>query len=462
MTLRDLLDLARTNRWCTKPHCTTCGSTQFRTALENFSRDELIEQLRQLDASYFHDRNPILMIIYRASVFPMAGDLIEPLGDSPAGRFLRKAIEIQEGRNENRSKQEEMSTLEAIEARQSLRKEKRRLATEPHRQRKANKTLSEMNSNAHGAIYGALVGDAAGASLEFLGRIPEPDEVERALQMVGGGCWGTAPGQITDDGEMTIACLRAIAGHNTYPIDAVARNYIDWASSSPFDIGMTTRNALEFFTALPEGMHAQSVMQQANRLNMNSKANGALMRASVIGAWSSRVSLNNAIQAAKHDTALTHPNKSCQNATAAYVAAIRHLILHTGDAEGALAVAVETLMDDDAQEVAIWLDDAINGVIEPTYPNEGYVKVAFGLAFYHLMKRSTYTDALYETLLLGGDTDTNACIVGGLIGALNGLDGLPSNMLSGLLNCDTSLGQPRPDMYSTKNLPQLIIDLLGH
>lgn len=91
MTLRDLLDLARAKRWCTKPYCTTCGSTQFRTALENFSREELIEQLRLLDESYFSDRNPILMIIYRASVFPMAGDLIEPLGDSPAGRFLRKA-----------------------------------------------------------------------------------------------------------------------------------------------------------------------------------------------------------------------------------------------------------------------------------------------------------------------------------------------------------------------------------
>lgn len=313
-----------------------------------------------------------------------------------------------------------------------------------------------MKDHAYGAIFGALAGDAAGATLEFLWRVPEPHEVERALQMVGGGGWETAPGQITDDGEMTIACLRAIAGKNPYPIDDVARNYVDWANSSPFDIGTTTRNALRYLTDLPDGKYAEAVMQQSHRLNMHSKANGSLMRASVIGVWSASVSLEEAVKAAKLDASLTHPNISCQYATSAYVVAIRHLIINTGDVEGAIAAAVESLIQDDAQEVAGWLDEALDGRIEPAYPNAGYVKVAFGLAFYHLMKRSSYRQALYETLLLGGDTDTNACIVGGLVGAFNGFQALPDVMVTGLLHCDTSLGQPRPECYSTKSLQSLI------
>jgi len=36
-----------------------------------------------------------------------------------------------------------------------------------------------------GCLLGALVGDAAGATLEFLGRAPERSEVKRALTMVG-------------------------------------------------------------------------------------------------------------------------------------------------------------------------------------------------------------------------------------------------------------------------------------
>lgn len=127
-----------------------------------------------------------------------------------------------------------------------------------------------------------------------------------------------------------------------------------------------------------------------------------------------------------------------------------------------LCSSIETLIDEDAKEVVNWLEDALNGIVEPTYPNAGYVKVAFGLAFHHLKKRSNYRNALYETLLLGGDTDTNACIVGGLIGALNGLDGIPNEMVLGLVNCDTSGGQPRQEIYSTRQLPPLIISLFGN
>jgi len=318
-----------------------------------------------------------------------------------------------------------------------------------------------MKDHAYGAIFGALSGDAAGASLEFLWRVPEPHEVERALQMVGGGGWETAPGQITDDGEMTIACLKAIAGKNPYPIEDVACNYVDWANSSPFDIGTTTRNALRYLTDLPDGKYAKAVMQQSHRLNMHSKANGSLMRASAIGVWSASVQLEDAVKAAKLDASLTHPNISCQYATAAYVVAIRHLLLNADDSEGAIAAAVETLIGDDALEVAGWLDEALDGRIEPAYPNAGYVKVAFGLAFYHLMKRSSCRQALYETLLLGGDTDTNACIVGGLAGALNGFQSMPEALVSGLINCDTGLGQPRPEYYSTKYLTLLIDGVLA-
>jgi ADP-ribosylglycohydrolase len=32
---------------------------------------------------------------------------------------------------------------------------------------------------------------------------------------------------------------------------------------------------------------------------------------------------------------------------------------------------------------------------------------------------------MFKVILLGGDTDTNACIVGYMMGALRGLDGIP-------------------------------------
>lgn len=136
--LSKLLDTAVERNWCTSHQCTTCGSNQFRSALDKFDRNALIKQLSELDEDYFDRRGAILMIIYRASLLPMARDLLEPLGDSPAGKFLQTAIEIQERRDHNRHVQEEMSTPEAIAARLKARKEKRRLLTEGHRLRRVN------------------------------------------------------------------------------------------------------------------------------------------------------------------------------------------------------------------------------------------------------------------------------------------------------------------------------------
>ena len=45
-------------------------------------------------------------------------------------------------------------------------------------------------------------------------------------------------------------------------------------------------------------------------------------------------------------------------------------------------------------------------------------------AFYYLKNQTSYNDALKDILKRGGDTDTNAAIVGGLLGAADGIDGI--------------------------------------
>lgn len=60
----------------------------------------------------------------------------------------------------------------------------------------------------------------------------------------------------------------------------------------------------------------------------------------------------------------------------------------------------------------------------PGTPQMGWVKIAFDHAFRHLRLGSNFETAMAETLKLGGDTDTNACIVGALIGAAEGYHSL--------------------------------------
>jgi ADP-ribosyl-[dinitrogen reductase] hydrolase len=306
-----------------------------------------------------------------------------------------------------------------------------------------------------GAVMGALVGDAAGAVLEFLGRAPTEAEVHRALDMPGGGVWRVAPGQITDDGELTVSLLGALAPGAPYDADRVAAAYVAWYRSSPFDVGGTTAAALRAFAPRAPGDFAgaaAALERAAREASMGSKANGSLMRASPLGVWGHALPTDILVAAARQDSALTHPNLSCADAVAAYSIAIATLIRERGDRAAAFAAA-ETWADAHANdEVRGWIAAARAGENVPYHPLAGFIRIAFVHAFRHLLAGTSFVDALRETLLGGGDTDTNACIVGGLIGAADGLAGIPESMRRAVLECATRSGRPRPSFLHPREV----------
>jgi ADP-ribosylglycohydrolase len=310
------------------------------------------------------------------------------------------------------------------------------------------------SSIARGALLGALVGDASGATLEFLGRKPTSEDVEKSLSMAGGGWLRVAPGQITDDGELALCLARSLAGAQAIDRDKIARAYVDWFRSQPFDCGTTTVNAFGR-SGSGVGVTADLLEEYARQRSMASKSNGALMRSVGLGIWSWRLSAEDAANAAREDARLSHPNPTCQHVNAAYVVAVRHLVLNAGDSAGAFKAASAALADDGAEEVRSWLREAESGSGPPYHPNAGFVRIAFTHAFRHLMLETPFVEGLRETLAGGGDTDTNGCVVGGLMGALQGEDGIPERMRAAVLKCDTTLGRPRPEFFSTRDAAAL-------
>lgn len=319
--------------------------------------------------------------------------------------------------------------------------------------------------NAQGALLGALIGDAVGATLEFLGRIPNADDIDHALTLPGGGVLSVAPGQITDDGELTLALVRALAGSDTYPVERAASHYLRWFTSSPFDVGNATRMAMDCRRRGEVPLHMQ-MAANAQAHNSDSKANGALMRSSALGIWSVCLDEDAAALAARTDAALTHPHPTCQWANAAYVCALRHLMLAPGDAQGAYQAALRSLTLDQAPtaestEVRAWIEEARSGHLPAFHPMAGFVRIGFTHAFFHLLEESPFEHALRATLAGGGDTDTNACIVGALVGALHGIDHIPSVLVEGVLQCDTRIGHTRPDWLQPQDALDLAARLAG-
>ena len=93
-----------------------------------------------------------------------------------------------------------------------------------------------------GCLLGGLCGEALGGPLEKLDRSPTMEEVELAFSMCGGGVHHLAPGQITDDGELTLCLAYALADSKQFDIEKIARKYSEWMKTNPFDIGSTIGN----------------------------------------------------------------------------------------------------------------------------------------------------------------------------------------------------------------------------
>ena len=314
--------------------------------------------------------------------------------------------------------------------------------------------LSPKADRALGSVVGALIGDAAGGIFEFMGRPPTLKEAQAALVLPGGGVFDLAPGQYTDDGEMTMALLGAIAkGKGAYKQELAAQAYCEWEQSNPFDIGLATRAALRVPKAAmndPKSL-AKLVCSQAIEHNSESKANGCMMRATPLGIAATGCNIEETIEMVTSDVVLTHPNKDCIDSTVAYVLALRHLILHDGDSEGAIEVA-NTYLFDNNRLVLGWLNQAIEGNIDTVTKQIGFVKHGFTLAFHFLGYQFSFKEAITQTLLMSGDTDTNACIVGGLIGANCGLARLPFKSRAKILEIPVQEVIDRPKKFKATNM----------
>lgn len=82
---------------------------------------------------------------------------------------------------------------------------------------------------------------------------------------------------------------------------------------------------------------------------------------------------------------------------------------------------------------------------------EGHVLIAFGNAFHRLWTKQDFASALTDTVMQGGDTDTNAAVCGALLGAVRGRDAIPLRWRQQVLSCRAVAGRgvvhPRPPTY---------------
>jgi len=116
------------------------------------------------------------------------------------------------------------------------------------------------------------------------------------------------------------------------------------------------------------------------------------------------------------------------------------------------------------------LMEAITGAAEAPPEDyvhqQGWVLIAFRNALWQLLHASNLEEAVVDTVMRGGDTDTNAAICGALLGAVCGRDAIPAQWTECLLNCRPVAGQahvrhPRPECFWPVDVLILVEQLLS-
>ncbi len=84
-----------------------------------------------------------------------------------------------------------------------------------------------------GAYLGVAIGDALGATVEFM----TPREIAHRYgvhdKIIGGGWLKLKAGQITDDTEMSLALGKAIVENGGWNLQAVAESFAAWLRKRP-------------------------------------------------------------------------------------------------------------------------------------------------------------------------------------------------------------------------------------
>jgi ADP-ribosyl-[dinitrogen reductase] hydrolase len=272
-------------------------------------------------------------------------------------------------------------------------------------------------------LVGLAAGDALGAGYEFTD--PDPDQ---PIGMVGGGGFGWAPGEWTDDTQMAI-CIAEVVAAGPLDLDEVGRRFLDWYAGGPTDVGVQTSTVLSTADGEPSRL-TDAAADHFRRHPRGAAGNGSLMRTAPVAL--AHLGDDEAIAAAATAvSALTHGDPLAGEACVLWCVAIDRAVREQrlDGIDDGLAVL-------DADRRRFWSARLAEARSRPpgSFTPNGFVVTALQAAVAAIEQTPVPTDApsghlpaaLEAAVRIGHDTDTVAAIAGALLGARWGASAVPA------------------------------------
>lgn len=318
-----------------------------------------------------------------------------------------------------------------------------------------------------GSLFGVFIGDALGLPVETMTPAAIKTKfgyVDRYISNKEHKFTSVAkcsPGTISDDSQLTLALIDAIANGKGYDLNRIAASHVEaWEGKwgKPIGWGNSTKDAVskiknrQYPTYAPDG-----------------GGNGPVMKISPLAIYcvyktlgTPRGRFTNSFNAAllkkcKELSMLTHGYPMC--IVAAYCQCRMIIRALQQELTGLDSLAIGRLFIDDAKyaegrlnvtwpdkkmlssRLNLILDDqhlrqTTGSVSEELCTSQGsFIWNSYPLVAYCFAKYAPYRNfrhAIVETINAGADADSNGAMVGAMIGALLGLHAIPMDMLRGL------------------------------
>lgn len=261
-----------------------------------------------------------------------------------------------------------------------------------------------------GAYMGLAVGDALGATVEFMthGEIVEKYGVHNKI--IGGGWLKLKPGQVTDDTAMALALGRALLRAQGLDAKAVCDAFVEWYLTRPVDIGNTCRRGIARY--MQDGTVTKGFAD-------GDAGNGACMRTLpvALATLGSPVDFTHWTLAQCHTT---HNHPLSDDATLTIGAMVQALL------QGGGVKAVRALANALIAKHHNFRFTPFRSTSSP------YIVDTVQTVLHCYFRTDSFRSCLIEVVNHGGDADTTGAIAGMLAGATYGYANIPDEWVKKL------------------------------
>ena len=316
-------------------------------------------------------------------------------------------------------------------------------------------------------IFGAIVGDALGLPVQFIGR--EARDEDPVTDMRGYGAFNVPEGSWSDDSSLILATAAGLSAslkelgdakdlslNEIIDYEIIMKNFSKWLNDGEFtpygysyDIGGATMDGIHRYDNGCEAIKSGGIGERDN-------GNGSLMRilpkAFFIYSLSQKHSFDehDKMEAVHNLSSLTHRHKRSQLCCGIYVNIALEFIENHEKENGlgleelianGIRKSKEYYYNEPSFEKELHHFDRVFSLNIQNLPRDeiksgGYTISSLEASIWCLLNNNSYKDTVLEAVNLGYDTDTTACIVGGLAGIYYGYDEIPAEWIKQLARLD--------------------------